>query len=193
MSVAPDDDNLNPPANSGPPRARQWSKGALAMAILFASLPLAGKLFLDSWRFDGALELACLCLVAAAYLYLMGRESQAQVPDSAAVLDEALRLAAAGQPGDAIALLDEAIRLNPRLWQAWQYRGQMRLEEPADAESALRDFNRAIRLAPREAHLYLLRSRAYTLLGRDAPARADLETAARLGSDAGEPVGPSMA
>ena len=27
------------------------------MALIFASLPLAGKLFLGSWRFDGALDI----------------------------------------------------------------------------------------------------------------------------------------
>jgi Flp pilus assembly protein TadD len=158
---------------------------ALGLAFLFASLPLAGRLFLGSWGFDGAPGIACLCLVAAAYLHFAGRKSRPPIPDSAAILDEAIRLAAAGETGRGIARLDEALRLSPRLWQARQYRGQMRLGEPDAAESALRDFTEPIRLAPGEPHLYVLRSHVLTLLGRDSSARADLETAARLGGGLG--------
>ena len=138
-------------------------------------------LFLGSWGFDGAPGIACLCLVAAGYLYYAGRERRPTIPDSAAILDEAIQLAAAGETALGIARLDEALRLSPRLWQARQYRGQMRLVEPDAAESALQDFTEAIRLAPGEPHLYILRSYVLTLLGRDEPARADLATAARLG------------
>jgi tetratricopeptide (TPR) repeat protein len=152
----------------------------LALAFLFASLPLTGKLFLGSWRFDGALDIACLCLVAAAYLYFVGRESRPPIPDSATILEEALRLAASGETGRGLALLDEALRLSPGLWQAWQYRGQIHLGEPHAAEAALKDFSEAIRLAPDEPHLYILRSHVFTLLGRDSSARADLEAAGRL-------------
>ena len=49
---------------------------------------------LGNWAFDGATSIASLCLVAAAYLYFAGRESRAVIPDSAAILDEAIRLAA---------------------------------------------------------------------------------------------------
>jgi Flp pilus assembly protein TadD len=66
----------------------------------------------------------------------------------------------------------------------------MRLGEPDAVESALQDFTEAIRLAPDEPHLYILRSHVFTLLGRDAAARTDLEAAARLGGDTGEPAGP---
>jgi tetratricopeptide (TPR) repeat protein len=162
----------------------------VALAFLFASLPLAGKLFLGGWGFDGAPAIAGLCLVAAAYLYFVGRERRHPIPDSAAILDEALRLAALGETGRAIALLNEALRLSPRLWQARQYRGQMRLGEPDAAEAALQDFTEAIRLAPDQPHLYILRSQVFTLLGRESSARADLETAARLGGDAGAPAEP---
>ena len=170
-------------------RARQWRRAALALAFLFASLPLAGKLFLGSWGFDGAPGIACLCLVAAADLYFAGRERRPPIPDSAALLDEAIRLAASGETDRGIALLDEALRLSPRLWQARQYRGQMRLGEPDAAESALQDFTEAIRLAPGEPHLYILRSHVFTQLGRDSSARADLETAARLHGDTGAAAG----
>jgi tetratricopeptide (TPR) repeat protein len=140
---------------------------------------MASKLFLGSWGFDGAPGIACLCLVAAAYLYFAGRERRPAIPDSAAILDKAIRLAASGETGRAIALLNEALRLSPSLWQARQYRGQMRLGEPDAAESALQDFTEAIRLAP-----------GFTLLGRESSARADLEAAARLGGDTGAPAGP---
>ena len=52
----------------------------------------------------------------------------------------------------------------------------MRLGEPDCTESALKDFTEAIRLAPDEPHLYILRSHVLTLLGHDSSARADLET-----------------
>jgi tetratricopeptide (TPR) repeat protein len=164
-------------------RARQWCWAALALALIFASLPLAGKLFLGSWRFDGALDIACLCMLGAAYLYFVERDRRPQTPDSTAILDKALQLAARGATCRGLALLDKALRLDPGLWQAWEYRGQMHLGEPDGTESALKDFTEAIRLAPDEPHPYILRSHVLTLLGQDSSARADLETAARLGGD----------
>jgi tetratricopeptide (TPR) repeat protein len=190
MPLPPDDEDAELPSKAAASRARQWRRAALALAVLFASLPLAGRLFLDSWRFDGALELAGLCLFAAAYLYFAGRESRPPIPDSAAILDEAIRLAALGETDRVLVLLDEAIRLSPDLWQARQYRGEMRLGKPDGAEAALSDFSDAIRLAPDEPHLYILRSYVFTLLGHDSAARADLEAATRLGGDTGATAGP---
>jgi len=181
MPAPQHDEDVQPPADGWPSRARRWSRAALALAFLFASLPLASKLMLGSWGFDDAPAIACLCLVAAAYLYFAGRESRAPIPDPAAILDEAIRLAASGDTGGGIAVLNEALRLSPRLWQARQYRGEIRLGEPNAAESALQDFTEAIRLAPGEAHLYILRSHVLSLLGQESAARADLEIAARLG------------
>jgi tetratricopeptide (TPR) repeat protein len=180
-----DEDTARP--DEWAPRARQWSRAALALAFLFGSLPLTARLFLGSWGFDGASGIACLFLVAAGYLYVAGRERRPPIPDSAAILDAAIQLAASGETGGALALLDEALRLSPRLWQAREYRGQVRLGEPNAAEFALQDFTEAIRLAPDEPHLYILRSHVLNLLGRDSSARADLETAARLGGDTGTP------
>ena len=190
MHAPRDDEDVEPPEDASASRARQWCRAALALGFLFASLPLTGKLFLGSWRFDGAAAIACLCLVAAAYLYFVGRKRRPPIPDSAAILGEAIRLAASGETGRGLALLDEALRLSPGLWQAREYRGHMRLGEPDAVESALQDFTEAIRLAPDEPHLYILRSHVFTLLGRDAAARTDLEAAARLGGDTGEPAGP---
>jgi len=184
---------MRPPADDGedakliadewPSQARRWSRAALALAILFAGLPVVGVLFLGTWEFDGSLGIACLCLIAAAYLHLAGRPRRPPLPDPSTILDEAIQLAASGETDRGIHLLDELLRLSPRLWQARQYRGQMRLAEPSAAEAVLQDFTEAIRLAPEEHHLYVLRSHIFTLLGRDASARADLETAARLRGD----------
>lgn len=160
--------------------ARQWSRTALALAAVFASLPVAGKLFLGSWKFDGALDLAGLCLFTGAYFYFVARDHQPQTPDPALVLGKALQLAVGGAVRDALALLDEALQLDPNLWQAWEYRGRIHLAAPGGAESALEDFSQAIRLAPNEPHLYYFRGHAFALLGQESSARADWETAARL-------------
>ncbi len=181
MPTPRDDEDGEPPVD----RARQWRRAALALALLFGSMPLTSKLLLGSWGFDGAPGIAGLCLVVAGYLYFAGRPRRPPVPDSAAILDVAIRLAASGETEQALAALDEALRLSPRLWQARQYRGQMRLGQPDAAESALQEFTEAIRLAPEEAHLYILRGHVFSLLGRDSSARADLETAARLREDGG--------
>jgi Flp pilus assembly protein TadD len=66
----------------------------------------------------------------------------------------------------------------------------MRFGEPDAAESALQDFTEAIRLAPDEPHLYVLRSHVFTLLGRESSARADLEAAARLRGETETPARP---
>jgi tetratricopeptide (TPR) repeat protein len=183
MPVPQDDEDVEPPTDAPAARAHQWYRAALALALIFASLPLAGKLFLGSWRFDGALDIACLCMLAAAYLYFVERDRRRQTPDSSVILDKALQLAARGATGRGLALLDKALRLDPGLWQAWEYRAQIHLGEPHGAEAALEDLTEAIRLAPDEPHLYILRSHVLTLLGQDSSARADLETAGRLGDD----------
>ena len=63
MPTPRDDEDVEPPVD----RARQWRRAALALAFLFGSMPLASKLFLGSWGFDGAPGIACLCLVVAGY------------------------------------------------------------------------------------------------------------------------------
>ena len=188
--VDDDEEDAEPIADEWASQARRWSRAALALAFLFAGLPLLGVLFLGSWGFDGSLGIACLCLIAAAYLHLAGRVRRPPLPDPSTILDEAIQLAASGETDRGIQLLDEVLRLSPRLWQARQYRGQMRLVEPDAAEAVLQDFTEAIRLAPEEHHLYVLRSHIFTLLGRDSSARADLETAARLRGDTETTPGP---
>jgi tetratricopeptide (TPR) repeat protein len=188
MPLPQHDEDAEAPTEASASWVRQWCRAALALALLFASLPLAGRIFLGSWRFEGALDIACLCMLVAGYLYFVGRDRRPQAPDSAAILKEALQLAATGATEVGIALLDEALRLDPGLWQAWEYRGQIHLNERDSAEFAIEDFTQAIRLAPDEPHLYILRSHALTLLGQDSAARADLEVAARLGDDDGAGV-----
>ena len=131
----------------------------MALGLLFGSLPLAGRLLLGTWGFPGAVEAACLCLIAAIYLHVLGRRRHRTVPDAAAMMDLALQLAASGQTAEGIAVLTEAIRLNPRVWQAFQYRGELYLRL-GRAEAALRDFMEAIGLAPEEPHLRFLRDQA---------------------------------
>jgi len=140
-------------------KARQWSHAAWAIAAVFGSLPIAGRILLGNWGFEEAWEFACALLVVGAYFHLLGRRAQRAMPDPAIVMDRAIRLASEGRVDDAIALLTKTIRLNPRLWQALQYRGELYLMQDR-ADSALRDFDAAILLAGDEKHLYLLREKA---------------------------------
>jgi Flp pilus assembly protein TadD len=148
------------------------------MAAVFGSLPLASRIFLGNWGFDGAAELACLCLLAAAYFHIAGRRFPA-IPDPATTLERAGERVSEGRNDQAIALLTEEIRLSPQLWQAFQYRGELLLAQ-TQAEAALRDFSEAIRLAPGEAHLYVLRGHAYNQLGDESASRSDYARAGEL-------------
>jgi tetratricopeptide (TPR) repeat protein len=140
-------------------QARQWSRMAWALAILFASMPAASRIFLGVWGFDGAAEIACLCLILGTYFHIVGRRRGPPIPDPATMLDQAIQLASSGQIDPAIALLTETIRLSPQLWQAFQYRGELYLRQQS-FDAALQDLNEAIRLAPEEPHLYILRGQA---------------------------------
>jgi Flp pilus assembly protein TadD len=160
-------------------RATQWSRTAWALSILFGSLPLVSRLILGVWEFEGAAGVAGLCVMAGTYFHLLGRQAPPAVPDSATLLEQANGMAAAGQTGEALVLLREVIRLSPRLWQAFQYRGELYLWQQKSME-ALADFTEAIRLAPGEPHLYTLRAEAHRLLGDEASARKDYEAAAAL-------------
>ena len=147
------------------PRAGQWTRTALAMALVFGSMPLASKLFLGSWGFQEAAGIACLCLIAAAYLHIRDRQHRASLRDDAASMELALRLASERRYEDAIALITEVVRLSPRFWQGFQLRGELYLRRPGGADAAVRDFTEAIRLAPDERHLDLLRAHAHALMG----------------------------
>lgn len=149
------------------------------MALLFASLPVVCRVFVGVWGFDGAFEISCLCLFLGTYFHILSRRSLPAVPDAATLLDRAIRVALNGQTAEAILLLSEAIRLSPRLWQAFQYRGELYLRQPEAVDAALRDFDEAIRLAPDEPHLYGLRAQAHNLRGDELSARSDYEMASR--------------
>jgi tetratricopeptide (TPR) repeat protein len=163
-------------------RARQWSRTAFAMAAVFGSLPLASRIFLGGWGFDGAAEIGCLCLIAGVYFYIVSRRFPA-VPDPATILERAGERAASGRPDRAIALLTEGIRLSPELWQAYQYRGELYLQQGGQTDAARHDFSEAIRLAPGEPHLYLLRGRVYSLTGDEVAAQGDYAKAAALSGE----------
>jgi tetratricopeptide (TPR) repeat protein len=139
-------------------RLRQWSRTAFALAALFASFPIVGRLILGEWAFEGATGIAGLWLALGAYLYVRERRVR-PAPDPAAMLDDAIQSAGAGDARRALRLLDRAITQNPWFWQAYQCRGELRLRA-GDPESALEDFDEAIRLAPDEAHLRELRALA---------------------------------
>lgn len=134
---------------------------------------------MGTWGFDGAFEVACLCLILGTYFHLVSRRRPPAIPDAATLLDRAIRLALEGRTDRAILLLTEAIRLSPRLWQAFEYRGGLYLLEPETVDAALDDFTEAIRLAPDEPHLYVLRGQAHRLLGDEMSARNDCEMASR--------------
>jgi tetratricopeptide (TPR) repeat protein len=137
---------------------RQWSRTAFALALVFGSFPLVGRLVLGDWEFTGSFELACLLAIFGTYLRLRERRHSSN-PDPATLLDQASRLADEGRIDRAIALLSRTIRQSPRLWQAYQYRGELQLRIGAH-ELAAHDFAEAIRLAPEEAHLQRLLEQA---------------------------------
>jgi tetratricopeptide (TPR) repeat protein len=177
MSEAQANEGRPPSPKAYRERARQWSKQAWAVALVLGSLPFAGRLVLGIWGFGGAAELACLFLIVGAYFHFVSGGGPVTMPDPAAMLDQANQLAAEGRIDRAIALLTKTIRQSPKLWQAFQYRGELYLGLGAAAALAVRDFSEAIRLAPNEPHLYVLRGQAYGLLGDDASARSDYQRA----------------
>jgi tetratricopeptide (TPR) repeat protein len=134
------------------------------MALLLASLPVTGRLVLGVWAFDGALALAVLCFVVGAYIHFANRARFATLRDPAAMLGRALELGQAGRVDQAIRVLTKAIHDSPKLWQAFQYRGELYLSKPGFIHAALQDFDEAIRLAPDEPHLLVLRARAQALV-----------------------------
>ena len=92
------------------------------------------------------------------------------IPDSATLMDRASRLTASGRMAKAISVLTKALGLDRRLWQAFQYRAELRASQ-GDYRGALEDVSQAIRLAPREEHLYQLRARLYQAMGPDETSR----------------------
>jgi tetratricopeptide (TPR) repeat protein len=137
--------------------ARRWSRAAWALALVFGSLPVVGRLVEGDWEFIAAAEIACLLLMVGAYFHVRSRRYLTK-PDPATLLDLANQLAANGRSDKAIALLTKTIRQSPKLWQAYQYRGELRLRL-GDFHRAAQDFSDAIRLAPDEPHLRVLLDR----------------------------------
>lgn len=143
-------------------QARQWSRTAWALALLFATLPIASKLFVGVWGFSGAAELALLCALLGTYFHFTARRNVA-LRDASAMLDKALLLARSGETERSIDLLTKTIRFNPRLWQAYQYRAELHLVR-GEPQKAIEDLTIAIRLAPEEEQLQGLLERAERLV-----------------------------
>src|ERR1039458_8898589 len=118
------------------------------MAVVFGSLPLASRIFLGGWGFDGAAEIGCVCLLVGAYFHIVSRRFPA-VPDPATILERAGERASSGRSDQAIALLTAGIRLSPQLWQAFQYRGELYLRQDGQADAALQDFSEEDRKSTR--------------------------------------------
>jgi Tfp pilus assembly protein PilF len=160
---------------------RKWSRTAVAIGVLFASMPAASRVFLGVWGFHQATGLSIICFTIAIYLYARSLGWKLGLPDGAALLDRAHRLESSGRVPKAISVLTQAIRLDPNLWQAHEYRGNLHARQGEYSE-ALKDFTEAIRLAPHERHLYVIRARVYSNIGEDISAGQDYETARRLGN-----------
>jgi tetratricopeptide (TPR) repeat protein len=137
---------------------RQWSRTAYALAALFASFPIVGRIVLGEWAFEGAGGVAGLWLALGAYLHVRSRRVRT-APDPSALLEDAVQSASAGDTRRALRVLDRAIGDNPWFWQAYQCRAEIRLHL-GDTASAIADLDEAIRLAPEEEHLRELRAQA---------------------------------
>jgi tetratricopeptide (TPR) repeat protein len=157
-------------------RAREWSRAAWALAALFATLPLSSRLFLGVWGFESAGALAAVCAVTGFYLHIQSRRALRELPDPSTLLEEALALGRSGHASEAEAVLTETIRVSPWVWEAFQYRAELRLARGLPRE-AIEDLNEAIKLRADEPQLYLLRAQAWSLLGDDAAARLDYDRA----------------
>ena len=138
--------------------------------MLFASMPVAARIVLGAWAFQEAGAISVICFAIAAYLHLRSRGRMPTIPDSATLMDRASRLTASGRMAKAISVLTKALGLDRRLWQAFQYRAELRASQ-GDYRGALEDVSQAIRLAPREEHLYQLRARLYQAMGPDETSR----------------------
>jgi tetratricopeptide (TPR) repeat protein len=132
-------------------------------------MPVAARIVLGVWEFQEAAAIAVVCFALAAYLDLRSRGRIATLPDSAAMIDRASRLTASGRMARAISVLTRALGLDRKLWQAFQYRAELRASQ-GDYRGALDDISEAIRLAPDEPHLYLSRTRLYSAMDEELPA-----------------------
>jgi len=140
---------------------------------------MASRLFLGVWGFPEALGISGICFTVAIYLFVRSG-GRVVVPDGAAMLDRAQRFVTAGKVPRAISVLTRTIVLDPNFWQAHELRGRLRATQGEYVE-ALKDFSEAIRLAPRERHLYFLRAQVYDHIGQNVLAQQDYEAAHRLG------------
>ncbi len=74
-----------------------------------------------------------------------------------------------------------AIELAPNFWTAYNSRGRARYTL-GNVRKAIKDYDKAIELNPKNTEAYFLRATAYSKLGVGLQVREDLQAAARLGS-----------
>ena len=144
---------------------------------------MASRIFLGGWGFDGAAEIACLCLIAGVYFHIVSRRFPA-VPDPATTLERAGERASAGRGDQAIALLTEEIRLSPQLWQAFQYRGELYLQQGDQVEAAVQRLFGSHPPGTRRSRTCTgCARRVYSLLGDESSSRSDYARADELAGD----------
>ena len=133
------------------PRLQQLSRTAFALATLFGSFPIVGRLVLGEWAFEGATGIAGLFLTVGVYLHIRSRRMRT-APDPALLLDDAIAQVHAGELHRAMRLLNRTIAENPWFWQAFQRRGELHFLL-GEIAAATADLDEAIRLAPDEPQL----------------------------------------
>jgi len=112
--------------------------------------------------------MASLFAGVAIYLHIQSRRALRELPDPSLLLDEALALARSGRAQEAETVLTETIRVSPWVWQAFQYRAEIRMQS-GRAQEAIKDLDEAIKLRPDELHLHALRDQAGSLLENPTP------------------------
>jgi tetratricopeptide (TPR) repeat protein len=92
------------------------------------------------------------------------------------------------QPENALNALDKALELKPAYAEAYYLKGVVYYYLLHSSEEALKEFNKAIKLNPRNSDYYFDRATALEELGKDKEAVKDYRLAARLGSNIAKQV-----
>ena len=85
-----------------------------------------------------------------------------------------------GEVERAIEDYTKAIELNPKFAQAYYQRG-VAYSKKGEVECAIEDYTQAIALKPDDADAYYRRSKVWLHLGQPEKAKADMQTASKIG------------